>query len=228
MPTVQVGGRPRQIELSDIVRVGRELGMRDLSLNAVAARLKVSAAALYRHVDGRWGLERLVGEEVLADLDLVDDPAQDADGQLLGFGLQLYRFAVGHPGLPTYLQTLFPRGTGGERLMTDQVAALAPRGYAPDAAIVISGAVASMAIGYAAATEAQREHADGLAEQQQEALTRLHEHAELGVAHRDLPQIDMEDYVRLVLTAAIRGLVAVAPPGRPVDEVLADLGREEH
>ncbi|WP_229568323.1 MULTISPECIES: TetR family transcriptional regulator [Rhodococcus] len=37
--------------------------MQQLSLNAVASRLGVSAAALYRHVDGRWGLERLVAHD---------------------------------------------------------------------------------------------------------------------------------------------------------------------
>lgn len=45
MPRVQsvgrVGGRPRQIEVSDIIRVGREIGMSALSLSAVAERLDV-------------------------------------------------------------------------------------------------------------------------------------------------------------------------------------------
>ena len=49
--------------------MGRDLGMRRLSINGVAARLGVSATALYRHVEGRWELERLVGESLLAELE---------------------------------------------------------------------------------------------------------------------------------------------------------------
>ncbi|GAA1138275.1 TetR family transcriptional regulator [Ornithinicoccus hortensis] len=64
----RVGGRPPRIDRADIVRAGRALGMAGLSVKAVAAELGVSATALYRHVDGRWGLERLVGESLLSDL----------------------------------------------------------------------------------------------------------------------------------------------------------------
>lgn len=223
MPIAHVGGRPRQIEVTDIVRAGRALGMRDLSLSGVAAALGVSATALYRHVDGRWGLERLVGEDLLADLKLIDDPSHDTPTHLLSFGLQLHGFAVRHPGLSAYLQTLFPRGAGGERLLTDEVAALRRRGYASDAALVLSGAVASLSIGLAAAADAQREHAEGLGEQQQQVLTRLLGHAELGDPHRALPEVVHTDYVRLVLTAAIRGLVDAAPPGRTVPEMVSSL-----
>lgn len=101
-------GRPRQIDIDDIVRAGRELGMHRLSLNAVAARLEVTPAALYRHVDGRWGLERLVGESLLADPRLRDDPGHDTARHLLSFGLRLRAFVLERPGLAAYLQTLFP------------------------------------------------------------------------------------------------------------------------
>lgn len=226
MPLAHVGGRPRQIEATDIVRVGRDLGMRDLSLSAVAAALGVSTTALYRHVDGRWGLERLVGESLLADLHLVDDPDHDTPRHLVSFGLQLHGFAVRHPGLAAYLQTLFPRGSGGEQLLRDEVAALRRRGYTADTALVLCGAVASLSIGLAAAADAQREHAEGLGEQQQQVLTRLLGHAELGDPHRALPEVVHTDYVRLVLTAAIRGLVDAAPPGRPVPAIVAALSAD--
>lgn len=168
----------------------------------------------------------MVGEDLLTDLDLLDDPGEDPVSQLLSFALRIYDFAVSHPGLPAYLQTLFPRGAGGERLIAHQVSALGRRGYMADAAIMLSSAAASLAIGYAAATDNQRAHADGLAEQRAATLDRLLEHAELREPHLALPQISMEDYVRLVLTAAIRGLVFVAPPGRAVAEVVADLSAD--
>ncbi|MFT4296048.1 MAG: hypothetical protein QM582_11620 [Micropruina sp.] len=221
--TTRVGGRPRQVDVADIVRAGRELGLRDLSLNAVAARLGVTATALYRHVDGRWGLERLVGESLLDDLVLVDDPAHDTLRHLLSFGLQLRTFIVHRPGLAGYLQTLFPRGASGRRLMADELAALVRRGYAEDAAIVLSSAVASLAIGYAAAEEAQRDRADGLDGQRDDALAGLRVDERLAPGHADLPVVESEEYVRLMLTAAIGGLLAAAPPGRPVRQIVAEL-----
>ncbi len=121
-------------DLDDIIRVGRELGMRRLSMNAVAAELGVSSTALYRAVDGRWGgLERMVGESLLSDLELHDDPDHDVEQHLLSFGLQLWDFIVRHPGgLGVYMQTLFPpRGDGGRLLMTHQTYALGRFGYAP-------------------------------------------------------------------------------------------------
>ena len=48
---VRVGGRPRQIERADIIRAGRDVGLADLTMGAVASRLGVTTTALYRHVD---------------------------------------------------------------------------------------------------------------------------------------------------------------------------------
>ncbi|MFT4216556.1 MAG: hypothetical protein QM619_05135 [Micropruina sp.] len=223
MTATRIGGRPRQIDTADIVRAGRELGLHRLSLNAVAARLDVTATALYRHVDGRWGLERLVGESLLGDLVLIDDPAHDTLRHLLSFGLQLRAFILDRHGLAGYLQTLFPRGASGRRLLAAELAALVRRGYAEDAAIVLSGAVASMAIGYAAAEEAQRDRADGLDDQRDDAVAGLRADRRLAAVHADLPAVDSDEYVRLMLTAAIGGLLAAAPPGRPVRQIIADL-----
>lgn len=220
---MQHGGRPRQIDVTEILRVGREIGMRALSLNAVATRLDVSAAALYRHVDGRWGLERLVGEQLLSELQLHEDPVHDTVQHLLSFGLQLRAHIIEHPGLVTYLQTLFPRGEGGRALLSTEVEALVRRGYAPDAAVVLASAVASTTIGYAAAEEAQQLHAEGLEAQRTNATQGLLADAHLYQAHSALPQIDSDTYVRALLTAAIRGFVDIAPPGRDVEIILAEL-----
>src|SRR4051812_42055290 len=128
------GGRPPLIAVEDIVRVGRQLGMRRLSINAVAAQLGVSATALYRHVESRWELERLVGESLLAQLELREDPTEGVECHLHSFALQMWRFVVDHPGLAAYLQVLFPRGDAGTRLMVAEVEALSRRGYSADAA----------------------------------------------------------------------------------------------
>lgn len=220
---VRLGGRPRQITEDDIVRAGRELGMRGLSLNAVAERLGVTAAALYRHVEGRWGLERLVGESFIADLQLRDDPGHDLVQHLLSLGLQLRTHVLAHPGLGVYLQTLFPRGEAGRRLHADAAAALERRGYSREAAIIVCGAVASIAIGAATAEELQRERAEGLQDARRSVLEEIQADERLAAAHARLPEMDPETYLRLLLTAAISGLVAVGPPGRPVADVLGQL-----
>ncbi|MBB6551368.1 TetR/AcrR family transcriptional regulator [Nonomuraea rubra] len=220
---MRIGGRPRQIETADIVRAGRELGLRDLSMNAVAARLGVSSTALYRHVDGRWELERLVGESILAGLDFHDDPAHGPVRHLLSFALELRGFILRHPGLAAYVQTLFPRGEGGRRLLAVEAEALVRRGYSMDAAIVLSSAVALIAVGYAATEEVQRERAEGLGEQRRGAEEGILTDSRLADAHRKLPDIGAEEYVRLWLGAAIRGFVEAAPPGRPVDEIRSAL-----
>lgn len=142
-----IGGRPATITTDDIVRAGRRLGMRDLSVSAVAAELGVSGAALYRHVDGRWGLERLVGEDMLADLVLTDDPGRDLQAQSVGFGMQLYDFVIAHPGIGSYLQQLFPRGAAGRALLVAEVEALARRGYDTAAALAVTNVVARSASG---------------------------------------------------------------------------------
>lgn len=222
----RTGGRPALIAPADVLRVGRELGMRRLSINAVAARLGVSATALYRHVESRWALERLVGESLLAELELRDDPDEDVEPHLLSFGLQLWHFTVDHPGLASYMQVLFPRGDNGVRLLVAEVDALGRRGYAQDAAIVLSSAVATLAISLAAREESNDsttggDQADRFAAERDAAAQRLAGDARLGEAHVGLPQLSSSQYVRLLLAASIRGLVGEIPPGRPIMEVVA-------
>ncbi|MDQ7905027.1 hypothetical protein RB614_10895 [Phytohabitans sp. ZYX-F-186] len=225
------GGRAPRISTDDIVRVGRALGMGALSVKAVAAELGVTAAALYRHVDGRWGLERLVGESVLAELVLRDDPRHGIEPHLLSFALQLRAFTLTRPGMARYMQVLFPRGEAGRRVLTAEVEALARRGYAPDAAVVVSGAVASLTIAMAASEEqsvaVEREDAGGLDRERRAATAGLDVDDRLAPAHAALPRVPRAEYVRLVLTGAIRGLLGVAPPGRPVADIVADLATTE-
>ncbi|MBN6038142.1 TetR/AcrR family transcriptional regulator [Amycolatopsis sp. 195334CR] len=224
--STRAGGRRPLVHRADIVEVGRELGMARLSVNAVATALGVSATALYRHVEGRWELEKLVGESILADLELHDEPDHDIPRHLLSFAGQLRAFVRAHPGLAAYLQVLFPRGDAGARLLASEVAALERRGYTTDAAIVLSGAVATLAIGSAAAEEREAAAAEsaGYLDQRNAVISLLTK--DFGPAHSTLPEVKPEDFYRLLLTAAIRGLVSVAPPGRPPAEIIADLGGE--
>lgn len=217
------GRRTRRVTVDEIRRVGRELGLRRLSMTAVAAELGVSTTALYRYVDGRWGLEQLVGESVLAELSFDVDPTHDPERHLLSFGFQLHEFVLAHPGLGTYIQTLFPRGESGRRLMEQQVVALARFGYSPDVAVSIASAVAGLAVNYAVAEQAQLDRADGIDDRRRDVSDQLHSDARLAEAHREIPEIDYREFSKLVLTASIRGLVSAAPPGRPLDRIVTDL-----
>ncbi|QNG20803.1 TetR/AcrR family transcriptional regulator [Rhodococcus triatomae] len=218
-------GRSTGVRIDDIVRVGRGLGMARLSLTAVATELGVSTPALYRHIDGRWELERLVGESLLADLELHDDPADDVERHLLSFALQLRAFALERPGLASYLQVLFPRGASGRALLTAEMRALTARGYSPAGAVTMSGAVASLTIGFIVAEERPAAAADPVGYQREvDAVIRaLAEDPVLGPAHAELPTVTPEDYTKATLRAAIGGLVAAAPPHRPVAAVLDEL-----
>jgi len=219
----RTGGRPRRIDTQAITLAGREIGLRELSMNAVASVLGVSATALYRHVGGRWDLEQLVGESILAELDLPDDPAHGTVEHLLSVGLRLRAFMLRHPGLAVYVQTLFPRGENGRRLLATEVEALSRRGYAADAALVLASAVASVAIGYAAAEDVQRDRADGRAERERDALMAILDDTRLGAAQSALPEIDADEYVRLWLGAVVRAFVDAAPPGSSTTEIMAAL-----
>lgn len=220
-----IGGRPRQIEVDDIIAAGREIGLRDLSLNAVATRLGVSATALYRHVTNRWGLEQLIGESLLSDLHLRDDPDHDVQTQLLAFGAQFFDFVVEHPGLATYLQTLFPRGEGGRNLLAAESTALERRGYSTEAAIVLASAVAIQIIGHAATEDAQRTRRGTLSweAQNEEAVEGLRSIDRLYQAHHRLPQLSTRRVARVMLAVTVRSVLDIFPPGRDVTEVIAEL-----
>lgn len=235
---VNQGGRPATVTQASIVAAGRELGMAGLSVAAVAGRLGVSPAALYRHVENRWHLERLVGESLLADLNLdaavapvtPGDP-HDLETQLLRFGRVLHDFAAARPGLADYLLTLFPRGETGLRLMETEAEALRARGLTDDAAVAASNAVASVAFAMVAAEERRRDaaaadHDGGFAAELQAATDRFEAQPWVAAVVPALPEVSGEDYGRLLLATFVRGLVATlgAEPGAATsDSIVADL-----
>ncbi len=225
-PRRKTGGRQAQIGLADIEREGLRLGLANLTVNGVAGALGVTPAALYRHVDGKFGLESVVGEAVLAELHIVDDPADDLNAHLLSFAQQIRVFVLDRPGLAAYMQTLFPRGASGLRLQREAVEALGRRGYGAAGAVMLSGTVASLAINLSAAEERHRPYHDGGPQQREleKVYALLATDEVLAPVHAELPAISSGDYFLMVMTACIRGLTTAAPPNRPVIEILTDLG----
>ncbi|MFD0883919.1 TetR/AcrR family transcriptional regulator [Streptosporangium algeriense] len=222
----RVVGRPGQITVRDIEEAGRAIGLEGLTVQGVATALGVTPTALYRHVDGRFGLENLVGESLLAELVVVDQLEHDAADHLLSFAEQLRNFVLDHPGMSSYLQVLFPRGKAGAALLEGEITSLTRRGYEPDAAAVVCGTVALLAISLAAAEENQRKgiaSAPGFQDQRSASQRLLKTEGVLAAAHADLPEIGNDAYFRLVISACLHGIVSTAPPGRTVAEITAKL-----
>ncbi|MEU4286729.1 hypothetical protein AB0E63_00785 [Kribbella sp. NPDC026596] len=91
----------------------------------------------------------------------------------------------------------------------------------------MSGTVASLAINLTAAEERHRPYFEGPHRRELEKVYALLATDDLlAAAHAELPQISSAAYFRMVMTGCIRGLVAAAPPGRPVTDILTDLGLE--
>lgn len=224
-PRRKTGGRQAQITVADIEREGVRLGLPDLTVNGVANALGVSPTALYRHVDGKLGLEALVGEALLRDLKIADDPEDGIKAHLLSFARQVREFVLARPGLAAYMQSLFPRGAAGVRLQREAVEALGRRGYGPGAAVMLSGGVAALAINLSAAEERHRPYLEGAHRRELEKVYALLAADDvLAGAQAELPQISGEAYFGMVMTACIRGLVSAAAPARPVDDILGELG----
>ncbi|NUP67173.1 MAG: TetR/AcrR family transcriptional regulator [Nonomuraea sp.] len=211
---MKTGGRTAGFTLDDVVAAGRDLGLPELTVQGVADALGVTTAAVYRHVPSRSALESLVGEAILADLTLVDDPSEPAVAHLAGFAAQLRSFTLAHPGSAAYLQRLFPRGPSGVRLLEHQITALGARGYDPAAATVLSSAVATVTLGV---TIAEQERAALLESRAaDEALAAMAGSVLVQQALAGIPAHTPEDYFVLLITATAEGLVAQLPPGRPV------------
>ncbi|MBU9763531.1 TetR/AcrR family transcriptional regulator [Mycobacterium sp. TNTM28] len=206
------------------MRAGCELGMDQLRISAVATKLGVSTAALYRHVDGRWELERLVGERLLDDLRIADDPQQDAAAFLVSFAVQMRQFVAAHPGLAAYMLVLFPRGESSARLISDQVDALGRRSYSTDAAVTILGAVARLTLSLVAADERRRTANDdaGFLTEHEAAHEVLAGLGELGTAYERRWVLTDDEYFAMLITTVVQGIVSAASPGKPLDEVIAE------
>ncbi|MFB9430567.1 TetR/AcrR family transcriptional regulator [Streptoalloteichus tenebrarius] len=227
----KTGGRVAQVTPDRIIDAGRRIGLPELSIQGVAAALGVSSAAIYRHVPSRLALERLVGEAILADLALVDDPAEPVAAHLVGLAVRLRAFALAHPGTAGYLQRMFPRGTSGTRLLAAEVAALGRRGYDPSASVVLASAVATISLGLIAAEEARETLAvtdpDAVEAETRETLSVIAADPVLSAAHAGLPDVTPDEFFRVLVTTFVDGLLARLPPGRPAVDVLREPQRPD-
>lgn len=148
-------------------------------------------------------------------MELTDDPADPPVDHLVGFACQLREFTLWHPGSASYFLRLFPRGPSGIRLLEQQIAALGRRGYDPAAAVILSSAIATVALG-AIVAEQERTAVLADADAISAATAAVAESAVLRQASAGIPAHTQEDYFVFMLTATAQGLVAHYPPGRPI------------
>jgi TetR/AcrR family transcriptional regulator, tetracycline repressor protein len=89
-----------------------EVGVENLTMRTVAARLDVSAMALYHHVEDKDELLRLVGDDVLGRLTLPDPDSGDWNDLLMTVCIAGVDVLLEVPGLSSVLLTskILPNG----------------------------------------------------------------------------------------------------------------------
>jgi len=83
-------------------------GAAALSMRALATRLGVVPAALYRHVASKEQLYDLILDAVLAEVDCQNDPALPWAGQVTALARRLRAVLEDHPGIAALLKTRDP------------------------------------------------------------------------------------------------------------------------
>jgi TetR/AcrR family tetracycline transcriptional repressor len=88
----------------------REQGLEALTMRTVAARLGVSAMALYHHVADKDEITRMVGDEILARIDLPDPESGDWRQLLTDAVAETHEALLSVPGITSVLltRTLLP------------------------------------------------------------------------------------------------------------------------
>lgn len=218
----RIGGRESQFTLDDLVRHGVNIGLADLSIQAVANALNVTPAAVYRRVKSRFELETLVGEAILARLIIQDNPAHDASQHLVSFGLQLRAFCLANPGTAHYIQQDFPRGPSGLALFVAQIEALTKRGYDIQGSIVVAASIASITVGQVIGQESQSKRLQETESLMLDMAQLPPPYAAISAAEATLPRVTHGQYFELLLTAVADGLVTNLPVGTDTVSLLQE------
>jgi len=114
--TARRRGRPARIGRDDIVDAALAVGLDALSIQAVADRLGVSAAALYSHVAGRDEIVQLAHDRLRARLAAVAPDQDRWDGWLRAFAVGVRRHVPASAS--GFLESL--DGAGVERVLVGE------------------------------------------------------------------------------------------------------------
>lgn len=102
-------GRRPKVDLDQIVGLGAEIGLAELTMSALARKLGIHMTTLYGHVGNVQELRDRVGTRLLSNFEVPDDPQLDARGLAIEFALRLRALMQSNPGLAEYvMSTLNP------------------------------------------------------------------------------------------------------------------------
>jgi AcrR family transcriptional regulator len=146
-------GRPPKLDREMIARAAHEVGLRDLTMRAVADRLGVSVPGLYHHIAGKSDLMRLAAEYSASRTELPEDRGQH-------WAVWLYEWAQYNRDAftrqPELLTQFIEGAIGAERMVDTHEAVLtrlvaerfsipeAQRAYATISEFAVGAAVAAI------------------------------------------------------------------------------------
>ncbi|UFS97084.1 TetR/AcrR family transcriptional regulator [Nocardia huaxiensis] len=143
--------RPRSLTDTDIARAALTVidrdGLAALSMRSVAAQLDVSPMALYRYVEGRADVERIVAESVLAEVEVGFGGDPEPAEQIVVL-LQRVRAAVSaHPGAVPLFLAHRHQSAGSLRWIEAMLTALTSMGFSGIGRVVAQRSLVAFLVG---------------------------------------------------------------------------------
>ncbi|EZP74390.1 Regulatory protein TetR [Sphingomonas paucimobilis] len=155
-PRAPQRGRPRRLELEQVLKAALAVGLQQLTMSAVAERLGVAKAVLYGYVANREELVRLAAAFASRHHDFPSDEGQPWSTWVLEYARALFEtMTMEGELLETWLnggQSPFVEVDAGELWLS----VLTRRGFSGDEALQLRRAVSHIVIGAAAAAKRDR------------------------------------------------------------------------
>jgi AcrR family transcriptional regulator len=136
----------RQLISSVAADLIKEQGLEALTMRTMAARLGVSAMALYHHVEDKDEIVRLIGDDILAQIDLPDSESGDWRELLTAVVLATHEALLNVPGISSVLltRTLLPNA---RRLLFFCIRQFERAGLSPEEAKLAYAGLHQLSIG---------------------------------------------------------------------------------
>jgi TetR/AcrR family tetracycline transcriptional repressor len=136
----------RQLISSVAADLIKEQGLEALTMRTMAARLGVSAMALYHHVEDKDEIVRLIGDDILAQIDLPDAESGEWRQLLTDAVIATHEALLNVPGISSVLltRTLLPNA---RRLLFFCIQQFERAGLSPEEAKLAYAGLHQLSIG---------------------------------------------------------------------------------
>jgi TetR/AcrR family tetracycline transcriptional repressor len=151
-PTNHQDRRPRLTRervVTEALAVIAHDGVQALTMRSLAARLGVVPGAVYHHIRNKQQLQDLVLDNVLAEVDIHQDPSLDWTSHLKQLAHRLRQVLEAHPGVAAILKTRDPLGPHSLALAEAFLAPLQAAGFGDHHAGVAFFLLVDYTIGFA-------------------------------------------------------------------------------